>query len=539
MAFLEVKNLSFKYQGSDKNSLNNISFSVEQGEFVLICGASGSGKSTLLRMLKSEISPLGEKKGEITFDCHEIGKAEFYDIGFVMQNPNEQIVTDKVYSELAFALESMGLDNKIMARRIGEMASYFGIEDWYMLDTANLSGGQKQMLNLASAMVTSPRLLILDEPTSQLDPIAASEFISTLKKLNKDLSLTVIIVEHRLDELLEISDKLIMLENGSLIYDGKPRDVFFNIDKSNKMMFSMPSASRLYLEFENKNSICPLSVNEGRSFIKENFENKINKLDFEYKKCENKTAIEFSSVYYRYEKELPDVLKDLNFKVYEGEIFCLLGGNGSGKSTTLNCASGILKPYSGKIRIFGKNISEYKNMTLYKNCVSKLAQDVETMFLRNTVKEELEDANTALTLFENELSSKLSMHPYDLSGGEKQMLAFEKVLATKPKILLADEPTKGLDAEKKQILISTFKRLKSEEITVMIVTHDVEFAAECADRCALCFNGRIIGEDEKHKFFSENYFYTTAINKMTKGYYEGTVTLSDALDIIKKNMGEI
>lgn len=539
MAFLEVKNLSFKYQGSDKNSLNNISFSVEQGEFVLICGASGSGKSTLLRMLKSEISPLGETTGEITFDYQGIDKAEFYDIGFVMQNPNEQIVTDKVYSELAFALESMGLDNKIMARRIGEMASYFGIEDWYMLDTANLSGGQKQMLNLASAMVTSPRLLILDEPTSQLDPIAASEFISTLKKLNKDLSLTVIIVEHRLDELLEISDKLIMLENGSLIYDGKPRDVFLNIDKSNKMMLSMPSASRLYLEFENKNSICPLSVNEGRNFIRENFENKINKLDFEYKKCENKTAIEFSSVYYRYEKELPDVLKDLNFKVYEGEIFCLLGGNGSGKSTTLNCASGILKPYSGKIRIFGKNISEYKNMTLYKNCVSKLAQDVETMFLRNTVKEELEDANTTLTLFENELSSKLSMHPYDLSGGEKQMLAFEKVLATKPRILLADEPTKGLDAEKKQILISTFKRLKSEGITVMIVTHDVEFAAECADRCALCFNGRIIGEDEKHKFFSENYFYTTAINKMTKGYYEGAVTLSDALDIIKKNMGEI
>ena len=439
-----------------------------------------------------------------------------------MQNPEHQIVTDKVWHELGFGLENMGLPQNEIALRVCEMASYFGIESWFEKSVSELSGGQKQLLNLASVMAMQPDILILDEPTAQLDPIAATDFINTLKKLNTDFSLTVIIVEHRLEEVIPICDNLIVLKDGVVTHNRDPRTVIKQLEADDDILSAMPSSVRLYHSLRGKGS-CPLTVREGRRFLQDNFGNKITSLPDE-KYVYNKNAVlEFKEVFFRYERNLPDVLKGINLSVYENEIFCILGGNGSGKTTTLNTAAGLIKAYSGSVKVFGKKIKEYKNQTLYKECLSMLPQDVETVFLKNTVNEELSGVDTGELPFD--ISHLLDKHPYDLSGGEQQLVALAKVLAAKPKLLLMDEPTKGLDTIKKAQIINILKQLKQNGVTVVIVTHDVEFAAECADRCALFFRGNIVSVDRPCEFFSNNRFYTTAASRMSRGFYEKTVTL--------------
>ena len=526
MELLKIENLTFAYPNTLSPTIKGVNLTVNEGEFTVLCGATGSGKSTLLRLLKRELSPTGDISGSIYYKETNItqlsSNISASKIGFVMQNPEHQIVTDKVWHELGFGLENMGLPQNEIALRVCEMASYFGIESWFEKSVSELSGGQKQLLNLASVMAMQPDILILDEPTAQLDPIAATDFINTLKKLNTDFSLTVIIVEHRLEEVIPICDNLIVLKDGVVTHNGDPRTVIKQLEADDDILSAMPSSVRLYHSLRGKGS-CPLTVREGRRFLQDNFGNKITSLPDE-KYVHNKNAVlEFKEVFFRYERNLPDVLKGINLSVYENEIFCILGGNGSGKTTTLNTAAGLIKAYSGSVKVFGKKIKEYKNQTLYKECLSMLPQDVETVFLKNTVNEELSGVDTGELPFD--ISHLLDKHPYDLSGGEQQLVALAKVLAAKPKLLLMDEPTKGLDSIKKAQIINILKQLKQNGVTVVIVTHDVEFAAECADRCALFFRGNIVSVDRPCEFFSNNRFYTTAASRMSRGFYEKTVTL--------------
>ena len=526
MELLKIENLTFAYPNTLSPTIKGVNLTVNEGEFTVLCGATGSGKSTLLRLLKRELSPTGDISGSIYYKETNITELSSNvlasKIGFVMQNPEHQIVTDKVWHELGFGLENMGLPQNEIALRVCEMASYFGIESWFEKSVSELSGGQKQLLNLASVMAMQPDILILDEPTAQLDPISATDFINTLKKLNTDFSLTVIIVEHRLEEVIPICDNLIVLKDGVVTHNGDPRTVIKQLEEDDDILSAMPSSVRLYHSLRGKGS-CPLTVREGRRFLQDNFGNKITSLPDE-KYVHNKNAVlEFKEVFFRYERNLPDVLKGINLSVYENEIFCILGGNGSGKTTTLNTAAGLIKAYSGSVKVFGKKIKEYKNQTLYKECLSMLPQDVETVFLKNTVNEELSGVDTGELPFD--ISHLLDKHPYDLSGGEQQLVALAKVLAAKPKLLLMDEPTKGLDTIKKAQIINILKQLKQNGVTVVIVTHDVEFAAECADRCALFFRGNIVSVDRPCEFFSNNRFYTTAASRMSRGFYEKTVTL--------------
>ena len=526
MELLKIENLTFAYPNTLSPTIKGVNLTVNEGEFTVLCGATGSGKSTLLRLLKRELSPTGDISGSIYYKETNItelsSNISASKIGFVMQNPEHQIVTDKVWHELGFGLENMGLPQNEIALRVCEMASYFGIESWFEKSVSELSGGQKQLLNLASVMAMQPDILILDEPTAQLDPIAATDFINTLKKLNTDFSVTVIIVEHRLEEVIPICDNLIVLKDGVVTHNGDPRTVIKQLEEDDDILSAMPSSVRLYHSLRGKGS-CPLTVREGRRFLQDNFGNKITSLPDE-KYVHNKNAVlEFKEVFFRYERNLPDVLKGINLSVYENEIFCILGGNGSGKTTTLNTAAGLIKAYSGSVKVFGKKIKEYKNQTLYKECLSMLPQDVETVFLKNTVNEELSGVDTGELPFD--ISHLLDKHPYDLSGGEQQLVALAKVLAAKPKLLLMDEPTKGLDTIKKAQIINILKQLKQNGVTVVIVTHDVEFAAECADRCALFFRGNIVSVDRPCEFFSNNRFYTTAASRMSRGFYEKTVTL--------------
>ena len=538
MALLTVKNLSFTYATEQGEALHDISFDIENGEFVVLCGATGCGKSTLLRLLKRELAPMGEKTGELFFDGKPLDSLSAKDsaslIGYVMQQPEEQIATDKVWHELAFGLENQNLPQGVIRRRVAEMASYFGIEDWFLSDVSALSGGQKQLLNLASVMVMQPKLLLLDEPTAQLDPITASDFIATLKKLNRELGLTIILIEHRLEEAVPLCDRLMVMENGTLLAMDAPRKAVAMLREHPALLEGMPVSVRLFHALGGEGDV-PLDIREGRSFVEKHYKNEIRALPEKDYEHSEKKALSFRHVYFRYEKNGEDILTDLDFDVYENEIFCILGGNGSGKTTTLSAASGLYTPYSGDIRVFGKKIKDYKNGTLYKECLALLPQDVQTVFLRNTVKEELDDANADISALPYDLSHLLHRHPYDISGGERQLVALAKVLAGKPKLLLLDEPTKGLDASAKARVMDILKDLKASGVTIVAVTHDVEFAASLADRTALFFRGSIICAETPRRFFAENNFYTTAASRMTRGYYEGAVKQEDVLLLCRQN----
>ena len=538
MEILAVSGLTFTYPLCSSPAVENVSFSLERGEFAVLCGATGSGKSTLLRMLKRELSPLGDKKGTVSFCGTELSRLSDRQsasaIGFVMQKPEQQIVTDKVWHELAFGLENLGTPPDEISRRIAEMASYFGIGNWYDKDVAELSGGQKQLLNLASVLVMQPELLILDEPTAQLDPIAAADFISTLRRLCSDLSITIIIAEHRLEDVVPLCDKLLVMDNGRLIAANKPSDVISQLKHRPEIICGMPAAARLYAELSGSGS-CPLTVRDGRSFIENNYCNSTRGLPQASYEHSKSAAMEFKDVYFRYSREGRDILDGLSFKVYENEIFCILGDNGSGKTTALSAAAGLLKPYSGNIKVFGKKLKDYRNRSLYSECLAMLPQDVQTVFLKSTVRQELDECHADISALPYDISHLLDKHPYDLSGGEQQLTALAKVLAAKPKLLLLDEPTKGLDAAAKLNIIAVIRKLRDSGVTVVLVTHDVEFAAVCADRCAMFFGGRIVSTGTPNEFFRQNSFYTTAVSRMTRGYFDNAVTIGDAVQLCRLN----
>ena len=538
MAHLAVKNLTFIYPNCTAPAVEGVTFRVKKGEFLAVCGPTGCGKSTLLRLLKRELAPLGTLSGEITVNGMAQSALSERDaacrIGYVMQRPEQQLVTDKVWHELAFGLENMGLPQPVIARRVAEMAAYFGIEGWFDKAVDTLSGGQKQLLNLASVMVMQPEILILDEPTAQLDPIAAADFIATVRKVNRELGLTVILTEHRLEEVIPVCDRLLVLEKGRVADWDAPRAVVQRAAEKAELMYFMPAAARLFHAVKGQGD-CPLDVREGRAFIEARSVQTA--LPEEDSLPGVAPALEFHDVYFRYGRNLPDVLQGVRFTVGAGEICCILGGNGSGKSTTLSVAAGLNRAYAGEVRVFGKKLRDYKNQSLYRNCLTLLPQDVQSVFLCNTVREELAECGASADLLPFDFAPLMDKHPYDLSGGEQQLLALAKVLATKPRLLLLDEPTKGIDAAAKMRLIGVLKALKNQGMTLVIVTHDVEFAAECADRCCFVFRGQIISEGTPRSCFSQNSFYTTAVSRMTRGLIGGAVTVADAAAALRGEAG--
>ncbi|MBQ4105198.1 MAG: ATP-binding cassette domain-containing protein [Clostridia bacterium] len=553
MEILQVKNLSFRYPEAQTKALKNINFSVSEGDFCLLCGESGCGKSTLLELLKRELQPFGERQGEVLYQGISTDKLpadkSASDIGFVLQNPDAQIVTDKVWHELAFSLENLGYEQSIIHRRVAEMASYFGIESWFRQSTATLSGGQKQLLNLVSIMALNPRVLLLDEPTAQLDPIAASDFLSTLRKLNRDFGITVILAEHRLEEVLPNSDKVLIMDKGQLIYNNYPKNIadFFSRNPDHPMLFAMPSSMRIFTAL-NSLGECPLTVRDGRKFITENFANNTDALPATSYTPSKDKAVELKDICFRYEKNSPDVLRALSLCAYKGEHLCILGGNGTGKTTLLNIVAGLRKPYHGKVLIQNKNIKDYKSGSLYKDTLAMMPQNPEILFTENSLEEDLQACCKTMNLTKEDSSAKikeiaeklgidklLHMHPCDLSGGELQKAALAKLLLRSPQVLLLDEPTKGIDSHGKKNLIRILKTLTEKGITVITVTHDVEFAAESATRCALVFDAEVVSVDTPKNFFSQNSFYTTATSRMTRGFYKNAVLPEDAVALCRLN----
>lgn len=557
MEILHIRNFNFKYPQSERFSLNNIDLKIEEGEFITVCGISGSGKTTLLRQLKPILSSHGEKTGEILYrnrNINELSRREDASlIGFVQQKPENQVVTDKVWHELAFGLESLGVDNKSIRLRVGEIASFFGIENWFHKKVIELSGGQLQILNLASIMAMQPEILILDEPTSQLDPIAANKFIRVLKKINIDLGTTILITEHRLEEAIPISDKIVILDGGSIIYNGKPNNLGEFFDKNDcKMIRSMPVPFQISSEIKFDNDT-RITVKDGRQLVEKIVGNKMKKHIRENAvvNLNSENKISLNEIYFRYDKELPDVLKGVNLEVKKGEIFSILGGNGAGKSTILKLISKLNTPTRGKILLNGINLKKIKEIDLYQENLAMLPQNPQELFIKKTVVEDLKESIKDKNLSEEEnnrlieeitkkmkIDYLLESHPYDISGGEQQRVGLAKILLLNPKIILMDEPTKGMDGHFKEKFENILLNLRSEGKTIVIVSHDVEFCGEVSDRCALLFNGEIISLGDKNNFFNGNHFYTTVANKMCRNRIENIVTKNEAIKALTSILNE-
>ncbi len=554
MALLEIKNLSFSYPESGKKALDGVSLSVSEGEFVLLCGESGCGKTTLLSIIKRQMRPEGNLSGEILYKGENIDslseRESVTDFGYVYQSPEKQIVTDKVWHELAFGPESIGMNTQSIRRRAAEISGFFGISKWYRKDTASLSGGQKQLLNLASVMITDPKVLLLDEPTSQLDPIAASEFIATLRKINDEIGVTIILVEHRLEELFSKVDRVVMMSEGKVVVDSRPQELGKHYDEIEKlpMKYGLPAAMKIARGI-GRTDVTPLSVKDGKRLIEEYLSDCGAFADSGEKKPsedERETVIEISEGFFRYERELPDVLCGMDLRVKKNEFLCILGENGAGKTTALRILGGNRRLYRGKYRLWGKKISEYSTDKLYRRNVSFLPQNPQLLFVKNTLESDLLEATKAMGLNENEGKEKiaaiteklgidalLDSHPFNLSGGEQQKAAFAKILLMEPRILLLDEPTKGIDAYSKKILGKMLKGLQKEGITIVMVTHDVEFAAEYADRCAMFFDGQIVSSAPPEEFFSENSYYTTSASRISRGFFGGAVTAAEVIEKLR------
>ena len=570
MAHFAIEQLTFAYPGADRRALDGVSLEIERGSYVVICGKSGCGKTTLLRHLKSVLTPHGERTGRVLFEGVPLEEVSQRDqsakIGFVMQNPDAQIVTDKVWHELAFGLESLGCDKDSMRFRVAEMASYFGIESWFHKDVRDLSGGQKQLLNLASIMAMRPSALILDEPTSQLDPIAASDFLNTVRKINLELGVTVILTEHRLEEVFACADKVVVMDRGEIVSVGSPLRVARELHASgNDMMAALPAPLRIFYGVEAAREVglgkaspdkatpekaespdAPLTVREGRRWL-----SRVASDD-----CAQRDAIpadapldavehpvlSLKEVWFRYDRDLPDVLRGASLDVAPGSILAIMGGNGAGKSTLLRVACGISKPHRGTVRVFGRKLKDWKAGSLFDGCLALLPQDPQNLFVKKTVREDLAEmlassrlpeADRALRIEHvidmTDIESLLDKHPFDLSGGEQQRAALAKVLLTDPKILLLDEPTKGIDAFFKRQFASVLDDLKRDGVAIIMVSHDIEFCARHADAVAMMFDGEIVAQSTPRTFFSSNSFYTTAANRMSRHVFPRAITDEDVI----------
>lgn len=531
---IELKQVSFYYPEGVTPALTQIDLAVPAGGFVLVCGPSGSGKSTLLKHMKSSQIPFGKGTGELLFKGKDLETMELGEsarsIGFVGQNPDNQIVTDTVWHELAFGLENLGVPVEEIRKRTAETAQYFGMTEWFRQPVEALSGGQKQMLNLASVMVMQPEVLILDEPTAQMDPIGARRFFHTLKGLQQEIGTTIILSEQRLEEVMPLAQDLVYMEKGQIVAQGPVQEslkILADYEKiKNKplaMETSFPVALRVYIKSrEKEEETVPVSVGQGRQWLSGK-----RVVTSEHKETyeETETVITVQGVDFSYEKG-KKVLEHLDWQVKKGSIYGLLGGNGAGKTTLMKLICGILKPRRGKIKTNGT--------------VRYLVQNPLSIFTEITAEDELavccgRDPKAVEEMLEKmELTEFREQNPLDLSGGQQQRLALGKVLLTKPEILLLDEPTKGMDGGFKVKFGAMLRELKKQGITTVLVSHDMEFCAEYATYCGLMFDREIISFGPTREFFAENVYYTTAAARMTRGILKDCLVAEDIMAALEK-----
>lgn len=571
MNAVEFKSYCFTYPGQAASVLEGLSFVVPTGAFAVLCGLSGSGKSTLLRCIKPELAPVGGHHGCIKAFGRELSQLASREsaasIGFVMQDPENQLVCDTVWHELAFGLENLGMPQEIMRRRVAETAHFFGIGAWFEKRTSELSGGQKQLLNLAAVMVMQPRLLVLDEPTAQLDPIAAKEFLQALHRVNMELGTTVIICEHRLEEVFPMASQLLFLERGRLAFDGTPQEFSLRLcEKDAPFVAALPAATNIAhllgsfccsggdgkggllgkggfgetVERGNLSAL-PITVHDGRAWLHGWLATRATcssmvsaDVAMPVSPAGNRPVLQAKDIWFRYGKHDDFVLQHASIDICPGRVHAIVGGNGSGKSTLLFALAGVRKTARGRV---------VRRQGLQ---VALMAQNPKTLFVCDTVEDDLlewrgrfgygDDAVREI-IERFDLTQVAQHHPYDLSGGELQKAALAKLLLTNPDVLLLDEPVKGLDAVAKSQIAALLRELADAGKAVVLVSHELDFVAQLADVCSMMFGGAVTCEDGGRDFFSQNLYFTTGVNRITRGMLDDCVTLADVKRTIDADAG--
>lgn len=510
MAYINVENLTFAYPDAPQRALQGVSFSMERGEMGVILGRSASGKSTLLQLLCPAIAPKGKIGGKISLSGARVA--------FVHQDAEASLVCDKVFAELAFALENQGMAREQISLKIAETACFLNIEDLFACDVAALSGGQKRMVALAGALVAEPDVLILDEPVSSLDPLAAEHFLSALVKVNRELGITVLMSEHIAGGILPQCDVLGFLEAGEMAAFGPCTETARALCGAGFADY-LPVPVRLFSRLQ-PDVLPPVSVRGARvrlaAYLKERsaVHNDFSYTPLTPPESKKNTALQFQDVYFSYDRRRQPVLHGLDLKASFGSVHGVVGCNGSGKSTLLKLASGVLRPLHGRCKVHGRAVM--------------MPQEPLDLFCGDTLGEDLAGADAAL-VHRFGLQKLLGRHPYDVSGGEAHMAAFVRILSGQPDILLLDEPTAGCDAEIKARQKELLRGLAAVGKCVLVVSHDMEFLSEVCDRVSLLFGGETVETMPAHRFFASLSFYTTDAHRIGRGLVDGAVTLQDLL----------
>ncbi|MDO5848190.1 MAG: ATP-binding cassette domain-containing protein [Methanobrevibacter sp.] len=571
MAQIEIKDFDFSYideEGKAKKCLKNINLEVEEGDFILLCGPSGCGKTTLLSNLKKELIPNGEKSGTIKYDGTEISNLDELtsacDIGYLFQNPDSQLVMDTVIQEIAFPLENIGLPTDEIRNRVSEIVTFFGINDILHKNVNELSGGQKQLVNLCSLLTLRPKVLLLDEPTSQLDPIATHDFISILNRLNEEFSISIILSEHKADHVFSSINRLVFMKDGTIEYSGNPYEIAKESFSDETFIHYLPSVSRLYNLLSKKYPILneievPLTIREGRKCLNLihdqlmkmkdngiNLENDYGNMDVDKEKP---YVIKADGLYFAYEKHNL-VLKNINLEIYENDYISIIGGNGSGKSTLLELMAGLLDPIKGKIK-YKKGLKigfVYQNPMIHFSKDTVKEELISSINIPDEYREQLMELDDYDLITDNELNeitydnsslnfeklinlfgigNLLSRNPYDCSGGEQQKIVIMKTMLQDTDILILDEPTKALDPISSLKLAKIFEEIRKDGMTIVMTSHDLPFVANNCERCLMLFDKDIQIDTFPKAIFRENNFYTTFINRMVKNYCPKCVTIPD------------
>lgn len=553
MGLYEVDNLNYYYPEKDLPSLVNIKLSIEEGEFIFLIGPSGGGKSSLLRALAGLLPDYygGKIGGEVLYDNCPLARWDkrrlAREIGMIFQDPERQLVMTVVEQEIAFGLENLGIPLREMRRRVAEVLSLFDLSSFKGESTFNLSGGQKQKVVLASISAMYPRVLLLDEPTSQLDPVAAQEFLNYIYRLNIEWGLTVVLVEQRVDRCFHLADRVVLMDKGKVVCSSSPRELVQKAGGNYK--YFIPPVTRV---FYNSNFLeAPLTIKEGRKILKEQVGIQkdepvepwtVSPAHVSAGNSKNKVPVlETKNLCFAYPKK-EKCLKGLSLKLYPGEITAVLGENGSGKSTLLKNLNGLLKPQQGKILLNQKDItcSRAEQLSAY---IGYLSQNPNDYLFNETVFEEI-SFNLKARGRDNKrwveqlidllkLAHLKEVNPRDLSGGERQRVALGTVLAVNPPVLLLDEPTRGLDAELKHELGLILNVLRDQGKSILVVTHDIEFAAELSQRVLIISDGEIAAEGDKAEILSNSLYYASQVNKLFRGICPSILTVEEAVQYLK------
>lgn len=535
MDFIEVDDLGFSY---DKNEyvFKNISFKANRGDFVLFHGLNGSGKTTLFKLFNRALRPQGQMSGKISFDKEDPV------ISYVGQDPSRQAVTDKVINELAFGMENLAFPQDLMASRIAEVTSFFSLEKLLWKDLVSLSLGELVMVNLASAICLSPDLLLLDEVDDKLDPINRDRLIEILRKLNKDLGISVFICGHNLKAFLPLADKMYFMESKKGLVEIsdfnnllEKRRILQEFDPEIQIYLEDKLASGGYIDFKD----LPIDIKRARAYIKNlpkkaldkyfkkekenlHINDKVGKKESGKKVDVRKEEplIRLKSIDFSYEKN-QRVLKDLNLEAFAGEIVGLMGNNASGKTSLLKVVSGLERANSGQVYIRGKNIRKYREDDLYQT-INFLGQEAEDVFSRRTVIEELAELkkyrkeSLDMLIRDFDLGKILEKNPFDLSYGQKQRLGLAKIIFLDRDIMLLDEPTRGLERSFIDFFGNYLNEIK-EKKTILLVSHDIDFLYKYTDKIGFLFDGKLVNYGSSREILDKNYIFTSHKNKIFRG----------------------